>query len=1017
MTQVKFGSAGVSAREIDISGPTTVKPTGIPAGVIGTAKKGKAFVPITVGVIDDWYAKFGLSDGEKFGPLAVSEWLRNQSSVTYLRVLGVGDGKRRATSGATAGAVTNGGFLVGEEQPDSEHNGLIRPNPYANSNGPQGRLYFLGCLMSESNGSTVFSSAGLQGTGTPAPSVTAAVPIIRGVVMAPSGVLIRMSSSAEGTNTAPAATAVGSDAAANGKHIGSVVLRESSIDKQDFVLLLNGHKGTDPLYPNVITASFDVTAPNYFANVLNRDPYSYQKAGHYLYANWDVHPSLAVVTGTGVVVAASGAFASYAACSGKESSAFITTGSLPLNTTDPGAYQPKYESFNTRFEHAKTPWVFSQKFGGRPTNLFRVHALDDGALDSTTMLKVSIENIAKSTDPAYLYGTFDLVVRQWSDRDEDPQYIEQWRGLSLDPASDQYISKVVGDLNAYFEFDRAESAQKLVVEGSYDNKSNLIRIEVSTDVDLAIVSPTALPMGVRGAWHTVTSGTMPLCSPVSTQHSVDNILFRSVQPPVPLRTNITTGVSPRKLADPLLYWGVQFEHVTNLSSPNGSYLKDSSLDTLAKYFPDFFVSAANFVTGSNEGTAASVQLGITDADVFCNNVFSLENISVVTGSNTIADPQQWVSATYVRNGVITANEADKTRALTVDDLTIANRKFAKFTFFAQGGFNGTNAFDRDEATLTNYAVYSDNYDPNRGGSEGPNVKSWKKAIDVMKNTSIIDVQLLVVPGIREPVVTDYAVAATENRFDALYIMDISERDQGTNVVLSSSMRPSVQATADNFSARSLDSSFAAAYFPDVVVQDPNTKTNVYAPPSVVVLGAFALNDALGHPWFAPAGFTRGALSTAQETRVRLKKENMDTLYDVNINPIVSFPAPSGQGLNPTGGCVVWGQKTLQASASALDRVNVRRLLIDLRRQVRDVARTFTFEPNRETTLANFSKEVDPILKRAQTLSGIEKYKIVIDTTTTTQEDVENNVIRGKIWLAPYKSIEFVSLDFVVSNKI
>jgi phage tail sheath protein FI len=142
---------------------------------------------------------------------------------------------------------------------------------------------------------------------------------------------------------------------------------------------------------------------------------------------------------------------------------------------------------------------------------------------------------------------------------------------------------------------------------------------------------------------------------------------------------------------------------------------------------------------------------------------------------------------------------------------------------------------------------------------------------------------------------------------------------------------------------------------------------------------------------------------------------MDALYDVSINPLVAFPGNATSGTNPKGGVLVWGQKTLQVAASSLDRVNVRRLLIELRRQVRDIAQIIIFEPNREATLAKFSAAVTPRLQRIQALAGLERFKVVIDSSTTTQLDVENNTLRGKIYVQPSKSIEYISLDFVVSN--
>jgi phage tail sheath protein FI len=1008
VAQLKFGSAGVSAREIDLSGQVAQLPVGIPAGIIGTALQGPAFVPVTVGNNGDFYAKFGLTDGKKAGPLGAIEWLRSAKALTYVRVLGVGDGKRRNENGS----VTTAGFTVGEEQPRSS-DGALAPNTYANTNGEPGRLYFLGAFMSESAGSTVFSDAGLQGPGSVTPGVTTAVPIVRGVLMAPSGVILRLSSSVQ-ASVQPASTLIASDATAQGSHNGTIRLLDNNVAKQEFVLLLNGHKGTNSLYPNVITASFDMTAPNYFANVLNSDPLRCQEAGHLLYANWDIHPTNAVVTGTGIVTTTKGAGGSAAVVAGAEAAVFITTSSLARNVGSDSV--PNFESWSDRFSHAQTPWVISQKFGGNAANLFKLHALDAGS-DISTNYKISIENIAPSTDPANQYGSFDVVLRDWADNDMNVTPLEQWRGINLDPDSDRYIAKVIGDQHIFFNFDQSDASQKLIVDGNYQNASNLVRVEVSSDVDNKTVDATALPFGFRGIQHLMTSGSMPLTSPATTEHTVASALKRVVEMPLPLREDITQGSGTKISVNPLLYWGAKFEHATNLATQNASTLKNASLESFAKFFPSFSLTEQNVVVGDNSGETDTVANGIIDADRFCRNMFTLENIQVVTGSTGLADPAQWASAVYVRNGNITANDTAKTRKLDASDFIQANRRFLKYSFFMQGGFNGVNVFDSDESQLNDAAVTADMNDADRGRQNGPNVKAYIKALDIMKNTTDVDIQVLAIPGIRQPVVTDYAISSVEDRFDALYVMDPEQFDNTGAAIVSDSQMPSVTLTVDAFRNRSLDSNFAAAYFPDQVITDPNTKTNVMAPPSVAVLGAIAYNDKIGHPWFAPAGFARGALQTSLEARVKLSKQNMDDLYDVSLNPLVAFPGNATAGTNPKGGVVVWGQKTLQRAASALDRVNVRRLLIDIRRQVRDIATTITFEPAREATLAKFSAAVTPRLQRIQALSGVEKYKVIIDSSSTTQADIENNTLRGKIFLKPTKSIEFVSLDFVVQNNI
>jgi phage tail sheath protein FI len=1021
MAKLKFGSAGVTAREIDLTGPTTQQPVGVPAGIIGTALHGPAFVPVTVGNLSDWTAKFGETDGKKFGPLAVREWLRNAQAVTYLRVLGVGDGKKRLA----AGDVNNAGFTVGEQQPNPD---TISSNPYANSSGVPGRTYFLGCFMSESAGSTYLSDAGIQ-------SSAAAIPLVRGVLMAPSGVLVKMSSSMPGaslSSAAPSSTLVAAEATALGTTLGSTYLTQNGTVKQEFVLLLNGHKGTEASYPNVLTASFDVTSNNYFADVFNTDPLKMQEAGHYLYAHWDVHPTLATVTGSGVINAASGS----AVLGGHEPASFLVTSSLSRNVG--GANVPNYENFRDRFGHAVTPWFISQKFGGNPVNLFKLHALDDGA-GASSQVKISIENINKSNDPLYKYGTFDVVIRTWSDRDLAKSVIpnERFAGVTLDPSSDRYIAKVIGDLHAYYDFDRELSSQKLVVEGNYSNKSNYVRVEMNPDIENGFVDPTALPMGFRGVNHLVTSGSSPLAAlgPASVAGILSQVtntsasfLKNSITPPLPFRHKITTGDewSVKEQVEKEFYWGVQFEHPETILKKNGSILPNMSIESFAKYFPDFVVGEAHFVTGSNSGQAATAALGVLDSDEFCNNLFTLENVQVVTGSTGAADPDKWAKAVYVRGGApaaggyLSANlgtDASKTRPFKIDDLS-TNKKFAKFTTFMQGGFDGVNIFDAEEAEITNLAVVADmTAGAGRGLNEGASVSSYLKAIEIMKNTTNVDIQLLAIPGIREPLVTDTAVQATEERFDALFIMDIEHQDENSVNVRDENDLPSVTNSLTAFKNRSVDSSFAAAYFPDVLYTDPKG-VNLFVPPSVVVLGALSLNDAVGHPWFAPAGFTRGALpQDALEARVRLTQNDLDSLYDNSINPLVAFPGAPRSGTNPASGLVVWGQKTLQVAASALDRVNVRRLLIEIRRQVRDIAQTILFEPNREATLARFSSAVTPRLQRIQALSGLERFKVVIDSSTTTQDDIENNTLRGKIFVQPTKSIEFVSLDFVVTNNI
>jgi phage tail sheath protein FI len=994
MSQLTFKSPGVSTREIDLSQPTRQQPSGTPAGVIGTARRGPAFVPITVATFRDYVTKFGNTDGESFGPLAMNEWLRNASAGTYVRLLGIGDGKIRQEIGDNAGRVNNAGFVVGSQQVRDD--GFVGNNEYTVVTGSEdlGRTYFLGALMQDAEDSTYLADAGID-------TAAAAKPIIRAVLLAASGVQLHLSASDAGYQA-----------------LGDVT---KSNAKSDFVLKLTNHAVSDE-YGDEIVASFDPKAPNSISKAFNTDPTRYQQAGHLLYAYFDVPVEYAVVTGSGIAPAP--------ADNVHYKTAFLlhSSGSHNLGTaTDPDADAigvPNFEGFEDRFRTAFSPWVTSQDLGGGAINLFRFHALDDGQAGSDTF-KITIENIQGSTNENQLYGTFDVLVRRFDDSDRDPVVLESFRGLTMDPRSDRFILRAIGDMHMYYDFDKQLAGQKLVIDGTYPNRSNFVRVEGTSDLQDGISEPEALPMGFRGLYHLVTSGLNANGQSILTgnieagdESLAAAFLSDIVQPPVPMRRSLRTGNGPSANVLSKLTWGVQFDLNDSILEPNKNSNLDESIRSFVRYMPNYHTVTQNPWVGDNENVP-NVGGSILDADRFNNNAFSLSKVAVIVASNGLPDPDQWASAQYVRDGVLPAELIDRDgeprlaaegeiRFLTSDDLKhLPSRRYLKFTFPLQGGFDGVNVFDRQKSKFTNLAVSREFLDEEKqGGADGPTIAAYRKALRVMEEKSDVDIKLLAIPGIRHQSVTDFAIDAVERRFDAMYIMDVEQRDTFNEEVKGDDQNVSVSFTAQAHASKNYDTSFAAAYFPDVVMTDPAVGTEVRCPPSVAVLGAMAFNDRVAHPWFAPAGFNRGALATVTETAVKLNRSNMDDLYEVDINPITAFPDT---------GVVVFGQKTLLASQSALDRVNVRRLLIEIRRRVRAVANGLLFEPNREETLARFRNAVTPILTLVQAQQGVERFSVQIDATTTTQADVENNTIRGKIFVQPTKSVEFVSLDFVVTN--
>tara|TARA_Y100000034_G_scaffold59644_1_gene72488 strand:- start:2630 stop:5593 length:2964 start_codon:yes stop_codon:yes gene_type:complete len=982
MGEQVFKSPGVYSQEIDLSFTGPKEPFGTPAGAVGTAAKGPAFVPVTLASFKDFVDTFGKVDGKSFGAYAIQEWLRNAQSAVFVRVLGAGDGKQRESSASDStsnnGRVNNAGFVVGGGTTlETNLNDQLNRNrdtagPAAEADG-RGRVYFLGALHSESAGSTYFSDAGKQES-------THAVAVVRGVLFAASGTLLQLSASASGT-------LVAGDADADYSNItGTVNLTNST-----FVMHVSGQVGTETDYPRFVTASFDTSQANYFGKVFNRNPLALKDHGYMLYESFDISNILAVVTGT-TVVESSGT------SDDKADIAFMLSGATAHNAGTSNV--PNYENYEDRFTTPTSPYVMSQKFGGVEQDLFYVESISDGVY-ANDKYKISIANIKRSTSDETDFGTFTLLVRDFSDTDDNPIILEQFANLNLDRLSSNYVARRIGDKKVKFNFDQLEGAQKLLVEGEYDNVSRLIRVVPSALLKDGNTNETALPIGFRGIKHLVTSGSADLQANLlavavveshgdSSTANFNELMSGAFQPPVPMRKDLTIGTSTKQEANKKLYWGIQFNRPVNINDLN----KGNKQENIAAYTRYF----------GNENLT-SIQAPLTASDTFCNNKFSLENIQVITSSGGgPADQNRLTEWAYKRDGSVINTGGTRSFDLTKD--LNKNSNVAKFTFILQGGFDGTNIFNTEFNELQEGAAIKE-ADISALQVKGATIGSYRRAIDIMTNPDDVDVSLLVVPGQTEPLITDYAIEKTEERFDAMYIMDPRLLDSNKNKVTGSSQNISVSETANDHATRGINSNFAASYFPGTTLFDSVNNRLVDVPSSVSVLGAFGFNDKVAQPWFAAAGFNRGALNNVVGTRVSLSLTDRDALQNVNLNPIATF---TGKG------AVIFGQKTLQQKQSALDRVNVRRLLIELRRAVRNVSNLILFEPNRTATLQRFSNLINPILERIKAQAGVERFKVVIDETTTSPADVENNIIRGKIFVQVTKTIEVIALDFIVTNQ-
>jgi phage tail sheath protein FI len=188
------------------------------------------------------------------------------------------------------------------------------------------------------------------------------------------------------------------------------------------------------------------------------------------------------------------------------------------------------------------------------------------------------------------------------------------------------------------------------------------------------------------------------------------------------------------------------------------------------------------------------------------------------------------------------------------------------------------------------------------------------------------------------------------------------------------------------------------------VIDTNTNKLLWVPPSVILPEIYAYNDNVAAEWFAPAGLNRGGIASAVGVKVRLPQASRDTLYEGKVNPIAQFP---GQGI------CVWGQKTLQRRASALDRVNVRRLLIAVKKYIASASRYLVFEQNVESTRNRFLNIVNPYLASVQERSGLFAFRVIMDETNNTPDVIDRNILYGQLYLQPTRTAEFIILDFNV----
>jgi hypothetical protein len=1054
MAEQTFRSPGFFEQEIDLSA-RQVSPTGVPAGIVGTSERGPAFVPVTVGSFKDFETRFGTLDPNRFGPYAVKEWLQNRTSCTYIRVLGAGSNETSTDISNTnqKGTVKNAGFVI-TGTADSFSN--IDHKRHA------GQVRFLCATHDVASTEVAGYPLFTDNVSYDADGASDTVNLVRAVLFEASGTKLEITSTGSYKMYRDQLKADKIDHAHPNKMGG--VFTQSKY----FKVILSSSAGAsfanDEGIPGIriITASLDPKDPQYISKVLNTDPLKFQDEQHLLYLDFAVEHELASVSTSARSIGLHTGSSDTSAASGEPTIAF----------------NGLFGKFDTRYTTPRTTNFISQPYGKREYDLFNFESISDGAYGNDKF-KVSIANLRASTDPNDLFGTFEVQVRSFGDKDTDMQILERYPECSLNPRSERYVAKMVGDKKVRYDFDQEDpDERRLVITGKYPNKSARVRIQMNSAVETGDIPQDSLPFGFRGVPVLKTNNT--LTDREGAGLTVDGKVYGhtrggrlehqdaaylddsdserattgSIVPPLPMRFKITRGAvdstvsgmvgrpSTSERVDGRFYWGVNNVRIPTsdaLSSPVLNANVGATINPLVHAYTKFqgIKKLDVLVTGSG-------------ADVFNSNKFTLARVALgnKAENNMLSDVfthltgtarEHMLEASYIRDGMPDRNSytVDDRTAAGGDRLTLAslvhtssvvfNRftEFAKFTNLFYGGFDGVNILDRDlfyfrdRAFSTNTGGKSVDGSPDIGlslvggdnqGGEGRKSNSnasVRRAVEIITDPISSNINILSIPGVREPFVTDHALDKVRDYSMAIYLMDSLKYDEdGNRLYDNSAKRVDVRETSEQFESRAIDNNYGSTYFPDVFIQDAVNNQTVKVPASVAALGALGASDSASHVWFAPAGFNRGSLGFVKNVENRLTSADRDTLYDARMNPIAVFP---------NAGFVVFGQKTLQFAKSALDRVNVRRLMLEIKRQVVSVANNLLFEPNNSQTRARFTNGVIPLLAAIQLQAGIESFKVVMDETNNTASDIENNKLNGRIVVVPTRAVEFISVDFVITN--
>jgi hypothetical protein len=613
-----------------------------------------------------------------------------------------------------------------------------------------------------------------------------------------------------------------------------------------------------------------------------------------------------------------------------------------------------------KYQSPESSWLVSELRGTKVYRLFKFVSIADGNT-ANDQLKISIVNMSFNNQ------TFDVIIRDYYDTDDAPVVLEKYTNCSMDPNQNNFVGKKIGSSN-----------------GEYSLNSKFVMVEINEDAPV-----DALPCGFEG---------------------YNFRIYDESASPFPIYK--TKYDFPGEQI-----FNIPFEPSSSASNKSGgdnvrrTYL---GMSNSVGYDLDFF----QYTGKENIGTMCDPVLQDWDYITKGFHMDSGATVVKIVDGTTSGKTAFAVGSAQFRNDPDNAENP-------------YYRLYArKFSLFVKGGFDGwdiyreyrTNA-DRYRLGDSGYLAGACNTDPRypsatgnglfRRITVGDNTVDWANTDyyayllgqRTFVNPEAVNINVFVTPGIdyiNHSNLVEESIDMIENsRADSLYICTTPDFNMFVPTTSSSLDMIYPQEAVDNLEQAGLDSNYTATYYPWVLTRDTVNNTQIYLPSTAEVTRNLALTDNISFPWFASAGYTRG-LVNAIKARRKLTQEDRDTLYQGRINPIATFSDV---------GTVIWGNKTLQIRESALDRINVRRLLLQARKLISAVAVRLLFEQNDDKVRQDFLDAVNPILDAIRRDRGLYDFRVTVSSST---EDLDKNQLVGKIYIKPTKALEFIDIEFLIT---